>query len=379
MKKCPVSKYCGGCSYQGIDYQKQLDTKQEQVNSLLSSFYNVSKIIGMDNPYNYRNKVQMNYAYDDNHRIISGYYVESSHIIVPIDECQICDEKINEILVSIKKIITKLHISIFDERIMKGCIRHVLVRSTNKDEYMVVLVTGSSTIVKKDILINQILKYNPKVKTIVQNINRKRTSMVLGAKNTVLYGKGYITDRLCDLDFRISPSSFYQVNKRQTEILYKKAIEAAKLNKNDILIDAYCGTGTIGLSCANKVKKVIGVESNYSAIKDANINMKINNIDNAEFVCEDAGKYMEYLAKQNKHIDVVIMDPPRAGSDKKFMTSLFKLAPKKVVYISCNPYTLKDNLKFLTKMYDIKLIQPVDMFPFTDHVEVIVQLSKKHI
>ena len=150
-------------------------------------------------------------------------------------------------------------------------------------------------------------------------------------------------------------------------------------NKNDILIDAYCGTGTIGLSCANKVKKVIGVESNYSAIKDANINMKINNIDNAEFVCEDAGKYMEYLAKQNKHIDVVIMDPPRAGSDKKFMTSLFKLAPKKVVYISCNPYTLKDNLKFLTKMYDIKLIQPVDMFPFTDHVEVIVQLSKKHI
>lgn len=376
LKKCPVSKYCGGCKYQGIDYAKQLELKQEKVEKLLGSFHHVEKIIGMDNPYHYRNKVQMNYAYDDNHRIISGYYVEGSHIIVPVDECQITDQKINEILYSIKRIVSRLHISIFDERVMKGCLRHVLVRSTNKDEYMVVLVTGSFNIVKKELLIKEILKYNPSVKTIVQNINRRKTSMVLGDKNTVLYGKGYITDKLCGLQFRISPSSFYQVNSRQTEILYNEAIKGAKLNKNEVLLDAYCGTGTIGLAASKHVKKVIGVESNASAIKDANINMKINGIDNTEFVLEDAGKYMEYLSKNRIHIDTVIMDPPRAGADMRFMSSMVKLNPDKIVYVSCNPITLKDNLKYLSKYYKIEYIRPVDMFPFTEHVESVVLMSR---
>ena len=377
INKCPVSKYCGGCQFQGFSYSKQLEIKQQEIDKQLSSFHPVNKIIGMENPDNYRNKVQINFAYDDKHNIISGYYIPSTHIIVPIEECMICDETINEIIKSIKRIITKYRISIFDEKAMKGCLRHVLIRSTNLDEYMVVLVTGSATIVKKDLLIKDILKYNPKVKTIVHNINNKRTSMVLGSSSTVLYGSGYVTDELCGLKFRISASSFYQVNKRQTEILYNKAIEAANLKKSDVLLDAYCGTGTIGLVASKYCDAVIGVESNRSAIKDAQINRKINNIKNTEFVLEDAGKYMEYLSKQKEKIDVVIMDPPRAGSDIRFMSSMVKLNPSKIVYISCNPYTLKDNLKYLSKYYKIKSIQPVDMFPYTDHIETIVQLSKE--
>ena len=370
-KKCPAAEYCGGCRYQGIEYREQLKQKQEKLDQLLSSFCPVSKIIGMEDPYHYRNKVQMNYAYDERHNIISGYYVEGSHIIVPIDECQICDENINRILSSIQRIVSRLHISIFDERIIKGCLRHVLVRSTNRNEYMVVLVTGSPSIVKKDLLIREILKYNPEVKTIVQNINRKKTSMVLGEKNYPLYGKGYVTDHLCGLDFRISPSSFYQVNRRQTQILYETAIEMAQFKGNEILIDAYCGTGTIGLSAASRVKKVLGVELNSSAVRDAKINQKINGIENAEFLCEDAGKYMEQLAKEKTHIDAVIMDPPRAGSDTRFLNSLIRLSPDRVVYVSCNPVTLKRDLNYLKKYYRIDRIQPVDMFPFTEHVETV--------
>ena len=375
-QKCPAARYCGGCRYQGTEYSEQLKMKQERMESLLSSFGKVSQIIGMDDPYHYRNKVQMNYAYDEHHNIISGYYVEGSHVIVPIDECQICDENINRILYSIKRIVSRLHISIFDERIMRGCLRHVLVRSTNKGEYMAVLVTGSPNIVKKEQLLNEILRYNPDVKTIVQNINRSRTSMVLGPRNVTLYGKGYITDHLCGLDFRISPSSFYQVNRRQTEILYRTAIETADLRKDEILLDAYCGTGTIGLSAAASVNRVIGVEVNPSAVKDAQINRKINGIGNADFICEDAGKYMEQLAKERKHIDTVIMDPPRVGSDDRFLKSLMRLSPDKVVYISCNPVTLKRDLNVLKKQYRIEKIQSVDMFPFTEHVETVVLLRR---
>lgn len=376
MEKCPVSKYCGACTYQGVSYSKQLETKQKQVEKLLSGFSSVNKIIGMKDPLNYRNKVQINFAYDDNHNVISGYYIPSSHIIVPIESCMIVDEKINEIISSVKRIIIKHKISIFDENRMKGCLRHILIRSTNLNEYMLVLVTGSATIVKKELLIKDILKYNPNITTIIQNINNRRTSMVLGSRNNVLYGKGYIVDKLCGLKFKISASSFYQVNKRQTEILYNEAIKLANLNKNEILIDAYCGTGTIGLVASRHVKKVYGVESNLSAIKDANKNKSLNSIDNIEFICEDAGKYMEYLSKKRMHIDTVIMDPPRAGSDMKFMNSMVKLKPDKIVYISCNPITLKDNLKYLSKFYSIEKIQPVDLFPFTDHVETIVLLNR---
>ena len=374
---CNVSKLCGGCTLQGVDYQSQLKKKQEYINSLLKNFGKVNKILKCSDPYYYRNKVQVSFGKDDNGNVIYGNYVTSTHRIVEVDDCLICDQRANEILKSIKKLIVKYKISIFDENSYKGCLRHVLIRTTNTNQIMVVLITGTSNINKKDLFIKDLVKYNPSIKTIVQNINNKHTSMVLGDRNYLLYGKGYVEDILCGLKFRISSSSFYQVNRYQTENLYLEAINHAKLNKNDVVIDAYCGTGTIGLVASKYCDEVQGVELNPRAIKDAGINAKINRINNISFVCEDAGKYMSYIASKNIKIDVVIMDPPRTGSDKKFMNSLLKLRPSKVVYISCNPETLKDNLLYLSKAYKVNRIQPVDMFPFTNHIETVVQLSLK--
>ncbi len=374
---CQVAKYCGGCQLQGFSYDRQLEIKQKKVEELLSRFHKVEKIIGMDDPYHYRNKIQVTFGYDDHHNVICGNYVQGTHQIVEIDECMICDEKANQIITTIKELIVKYRISVFDERAMKGCIRHVMVRCSGAGEYMVILVTGSPSIRNGEQFVKDLLKRHPEIKTVVQNINSRHTSMILGTKNQTLYGKGYITDELCGLKFRISPSSFYQVNKRQTEILYTEAIKAAMLKGNEVLIDAYCGTGTIGLCASKSVKKVFGVELNRSAVKDAVINKKLNSIENAEFICEDAGKYMEYLAKQKTHFDAVIMDPPRTGSDKKFISSVFALNPEKIIYVSCNPVTLKDDLNYLTRNYTIRKIQPVDMFPFTEHVETIALMTKK--
>ena len=376
IKKCPVSKYCGGCNYQGIAYKKQLETKQDYINKLLMKYGKVKPILGMVNPLNYRNKVQVTFGYDEKHNVICGNYVASSHNIVEIDDCMICDDVANKIIKSVKKLVNKYKISIFNENSYKGCLRHLLIRSTSVSGYMLVLVTGTMNINKKDLFIKDIVKFNPEVTTIVQNINNRHTSMILGNKNITLYGKGYVYDELCGLTFRISPSSFYQINKYQTEVLYKQAIKAAKLNKEDIVIDAYCGTGTIGLVASKHCKKVIGVELNKNAVKDAIINMKINEIDNAFFVCEDAGKYMNQLSKKKQHIDVVIMDPPRTGSDKKFLDSIIRLKPSRVVYVSCNPNTLKDNLDYINRSYKVESIQPVDMFPFTNHVETVVLMSR---
>lgn len=373
--KCPVSKYCGGCNYQGTTYEEQLKLKQAYVSKLLNKYGKIRPILGMDNPFNYRNKVQVSFGYDENHNVICGNYVISTHNIVEIDDCMICDEKANKIIQSVKKLIKKYKISIFNENSYKGCIRHILIRTTSTNECMLVLVTGTININKKELFIKDILKYNPEINTIVQNINNRHTSMVLGSKNIVLYGKGYIYDRLCGLDFRISASSFYQVNKTQTQVLYKQAISAAKLNKNDIVIDAYCGTGTIGLVASKHCKQVLGIEINKGAIKDAIVNMKNNNINNVTFVADDAGKYMNHLAKTKKHIDVVIMDPPRTGADKKFLDSVIRLKPSRIVYVSCNPNTLKDNLDYISKSYVVKTIQPVDMFPYTNHIECVVGLT----
>ena len=376
IEKCPVYMYCGGCQYQGISYDKQLKLKQEYVEGLLKSFGKIKPIIGMNNPLNYRNKVQVSFGYDDNHKVICGNYVPSTHTIVEVNDCMICDEIANKVIQSVKKLIIKYKISIFDENSMRGCIRHIFIRSTNTNQYMLVLVTGTMNVNKKQEFIKDILKYNKEITTIVQNINNKHTSMILGQKNITLYGKGYIEDELCGLKFRISPSSFYQVNKYQTEILYKEAIKTANLNQNDVLIDAYCGTGTIGLVASKYCKQVLGIEINKHAIKDAIVNMRNNDIENASFICDDAGKYMNLLTKQHIKVDVVVMDPPRSGSDKKFMDAVIKLKPNRVVYVSCNPNTLKDNLKYMSKSYNIKSIQPVDMFPFTNHVETVVLMSR---
>ena len=375
--KCPVAKKCGGCTYQGVSYNKQLKTKEETVRSLLGKFCRVNRIKGMDNPYHYRNKVHAVFGRQKNGTIVSGVYKEGTHIIVPVEECQIEDVNADEIIKDIRGLLKSFKIKTYDEDTGYGLLRHVLVKKGFKTgEVMVVLVLGSPILPSKNNFVKALRKLHPEITTIILNVNDKKTSMILGEKETVLFGKGYIEDVLCEKKFKISPKSFYQINPVQTEFLYKKAIELARLTGKEVVIDAYCGIGTIGIIASDKAKEVIGVESNKDAIKDAKINAKINGIKNIQFYVQDAGIFMEQLANQNKKIDVLFMDPPRSGSDEKFLDSVIQLKPKRIVYISCNPETQVRDMKYLSNHgYKAKEAWPFDMFPFTAHIESIVSLS----
>ncbi len=375
---CPYAKKCGGCQLQNMDYPRQLKYKQANVISLLGKFRRVNNIIGMDNPYHYRNKVQAAFGLTRSGKIVSGVYQSSSHRIVNVDSCMTEDKKADEIIVAIRKMLPKFRILPYNEDSRKGFLRHVLVkRSFTTGQIMVVLVGATAIFPQKTKFTNALISKFPEITTVVFNINPNKTSMVLGEREVVLYGKGYIEDNLCGLTFRISPKSFYQINAYQTETLYNTAIEYAKLTDKDIVLDAYCGTGTIGLVASKFAKQVVGVELNSDAVQDAKKNAKLNNITNASFYSADAGEFMVSLADAGEKIDVVFMDPPRAGSDKNFLKSLLKLSPKRVVYISCNPTTQKRDLFTLTKGgYKVRKIQPVDMFPHTSHIETVVLLEK---
>ncbi len=375
---CPVSRKCGGCQLMNMTYDEQLSYKQSKVIKLLGSFHRVNKIIGMNNPFHYRNKVQAAFGRTRNGDIISGVYQSSTHNIVKTEKCLIEDDKADEIIVTIRKLVKSFKLTVFDERNQKGFLRHVLVKhGFSTGEIMVVLVTGTNAFPSKNNFITELLKAHPEITTIIQNVNNKYTSMVLGDRETVLYGKGYIEDELCGCTFKISPKSFYQINPIQTEILYNKAIEFADLSGKERVIDAYCGIGTIGIVASKKAGEVIGCEVNPDAVRDAKVNAKINGIENITFICADAGEFMLSLKKQGEKCDVLFMDPPRAGSDKKFLSSAVALMPEKIVYISCNPETQQRDLTYLTRNgYKVKKIQPVDMFPYTGHVECIAMLSR---
>ena len=396
---CPYAKKCGGCDYQGMTYEKQLKEKQDYVRKNVADFCKVRPIIGMDNPYHYRNKVHA--VFDVEKRrgnrsnsgkqsakghakaapggVISGVYKAGTHEVINIDSCEIEDELSSAIVRDIRGLLHSFKIKTYDEDTGYGLLRHVLVRrGFHSGEVMVVLVLGSPILPSKNNFVKALRKLHPEIATVVINVNDKQTSMVLGEKETVIYGKGYIEDTLCGCTFRISPKSFYQVNPVQTEILYNKAIEYAALTGKERVIDAYCGTGTIGLIAASKAREVIGVELNRDAVKDAIINAKRNNIRNEQFYNADAGQFMVELAEQKEKVDVVLMDPPRAGSDEAFLSSVVRLAPGKIVYVSCNPETLARDLKYLTRHgYQAVECQPVDMFPWTKHVETVVLLSHK--
>lgn len=376
---CPVSRKCGGCQLMNMTYEEQLAFKQAKVIKLLGSFHRVNKIIGMNNPFHYRNKVQAAFGRTRSGEIISGVYQSSTHNIVKTDSCLIEDDKADEIILTIRKLVKSFKLTVFDERNQRGFLRHVLVKhGFSTGEIMVVLVTGTSNFPSKNNFISELLRLHPEITTIIQNVNNKYTSMVLGDKETVLYGKGYIEDILCGCTFRISPKSFYQINPIQTEILYNKAIDFAELSGSERVIDAYCGIGTIGIVASKKAGEVIGCEVNPDAIRDAKVNAKINDIKNIQFVCADAGEFMLSLKEQGEKCDVLFMDPPRAGSDKKFLSSAVALMPEKIVYISCNPETQQRDLNYLTRNgYKVKKIQPVDMFPYTNHVESVVLLSRE--
>ena len=379
LKKCTVSKKCGSCQYQGISYKEQLAVKQKKMNKLLKKFANVKPIIGMENPFYYRNKVHAVCDRDRKGNIICGTYEAKTHKVVPVEECLIEDKISQEIIRTIRDMLKSFKIKTYDEDTGYGLLRHVLVRrGFSTGEIMVVLVAASPIFPSKNNFVKALRKKYPQITTVVLNVNDKKTSMVLGERDIVLYGKGFIRDNLCGCSFRISPQSFYQVNPVQTEILYKTAIEYAGLGRKETVIDAYCGIGTIGLVAAGKAKNVIGVELNPDAVHDAKINARENKITNTRFYQGDAGEFMEKMAEEGERADVVFMDPPRTGSDKKFMSSVIKLAPSRIVYISCGPESLARDLEYFTEHgYTVRKIQPVDMFSFTDHCENVVLLRRK--
>ena len=379
IKKCPYAGKCGGCQYQGMDYSSQLKEKQKYVQKLLKNYGKPEPILGMENPYYYRNKVHAVYKHQKNGEIISGIYEEGTHKVVPVESCQIENQEADKVIQTIRKLAKSFKIKIYNEDSGYGLLRHVLIRYGRvTGEMMVVLVAVSPIFPSKNNFVKALRKEHPEITTVVLNINDKSTSMVLGERNIILYGKGYIEDELCGCRFRISPNSFYQVNPVQTEVLYQKAISLAGLSGKEKVIDAYCGIGTIGLIAASHCKEVIGIELNREAVKDAIGNTKRNRIKNVRFYQGDAGDFLVSMAQKGEKADVVFMDPPRAGSSEKFMESAAKMGPEKIVYISCNPDTLERDLKYLTrKGYQVDRICPVDMFPFTDNIENVCLLSRK--
>ena len=376
---CVLAKKCGGCEYQGVPYEKQLAKKEKEVKKWMGSYCKVLPIVGMKDPYHYRNKVHAVFDRLKNGTVISGIYKEGTHTVINVDACQIEDELSDAIIRDIRGMLKSFKIKTYDEDTGYGLLRHVLVRrGFTTGQVMVVLVLSSPILPSKNNFVKALRKLHPEISTVVLNINDKRTSMVLGERNITLYGKGYIEDELCGLIFRISPSSFYQINPVQTEVLYNTAIQYADLKHHDVIIDAYCGIGTIGLTAAGKVSKLIGIELNKDAVRDARINASDNHISNAEFVNADASEYISEMADEGMQADVIFMDPPRSGSTEVFMSSAVKLAPRTIVYISCGPESLKRDLEYLTKHgYKVQKLQPVDMFPQTVHVETVVLLTKK--
>ena len=348
---------------------------------LLSGFAPVDPIVGMENPYYYRNKVCAEFRKLKNGTIISGRYQEGTHNVIETKGCKIEDQRADAIIQDITELFRSFKMMIYNEDSGYGLIRHVLIRTAHQTgQIMVIIVTASPVFPSKKNFANALLMLHPEITTIVQNINTKDTNMVLGDRNQVIYGKGYIEDVLCGKRFRLSPGSFYQINSVQTEKLYNKAIKYADLKKKETVIDAYCGIGTIGIVASDRAKRVIGVELNAEAIRDAKINSRMNKIENIEFYANDAGRFMVELADADEHIDVVFMDPPRSGSTEEFLSSVVTLFPRKVVYISCGPDTLARDLKYLTTHgYQVLKITPFDLFPFTEHTEVVTLLTRDRV
>ena len=379
---CENYRECGGCNIQHMDYEEQLEFKRRRVKDVLKRIggieFDVPAVLGMSYPYKYRNKVQVPVGCSYNNQVIAGFYKKGTHTIIDMDKCYIEDPEADKILVTIKKLLTKFEIEPADIMKDTGIVRYILIRRSKKNgNIMVVFITKNDFFPKKERIVRELVEKHKDITTIVQNINNKRTSMALGKKDKVLYGPGYIEDEIDGLKFKISAQSFYQVNPTQTEVLYSKAIEFAELSGNEIVFDAYCGVGTIGLCASRKAKKVIGVEVVKEAVINAKENAKINNIKNAEFYHDDATSFIHYLNNKKQKLDVIFMDPPRDGSTQSFIQAVFAIKPKKVVYVSCEPSSLARDLKILKEQYDVVKIQPVDMFPHTHHVETIVLLCLK--
>ncbi|MCR5295657.1 MAG: 23S rRNA (uracil(1939)-C(5))-methyltransferase RlmD [Lachnospiraceae bacterium] len=379
--RCPAAKRCGGCRYIGRPYEWSLGYKEMKIRKLLAPFVTLSGIVGMEDPYHYRNKVHAAFAHVKDgrkERNVAGIYEEGTHKVVAVKECLIEDRKSDQIIQDILGMLRSFKIKVYDEDSDYGLLRHVLVRTARATgEIMVVLVLASPILPGKNNFVKELLRRHPEITTILINVNGERTSMVLGEREIVLYGRGYIEDLLMGRRFRISPRSFYQVNPVQTEKLYKKAAELANLTGRERVIDAYCGIGTIGISVSDRAKEVIGVELNPDAVSDAVKNARANNITNISFYQNDAGEFLEKMAEDHEKAEVIFMDPPRNGSTEKFMDAAVKVSPGRILYISCEPATLvRDLAYFKEKGYRAKEAWAFDMFPFTENLEAVVLLVK---
>ncbi|WP_051464975.1 23S rRNA (uracil(1939)-C(5))-methyltransferase RlmD [Butyrivibrio sp. FCS014] len=376
---CPVFKKCGACQMIDTPYKKQLKIKHARVQELLEPYCKVESFIGMESPEHYRCKVHAVFTHDKKGNPLSGIYREGSHEVVPVESCLLEDQKADAIIASIRGMLKSFKIKTYDEDNGYGLLRHVLIRiGRNTGEIMVVLVTVSPIFPSKNNFVKALRKEHPEITTIVLNVNDKQTSMILGDKEKPIYGPGFIYDICCGMKFKISPKSFYQVNPIQQEVLYNTAIEMADLKGDEVALDCYSGVGTIGLIASPHVKEVISVELNKDAVKDAILNAKINEVKNITFYQNDATRFMQQMADSGDSVDLVFMDPPRSGSTPEFITSMVSLSPKKIVYISCSPESLANDLKLITKGgYKAQKAVPVDMFPFTRGVETVVLLTKE--
>ena len=377
--KCKICTSCGGCQYQQINYQKQLEYKTNRVKNAIKRIAKidtkVNDCIGMKDPYHYRNKIQVPFSKDRKGNVVYGFYKENSHEIIPTKECMIEDKRAASILWDIKELIKKMGIPTYNEDNGRGILRYVLIRTSyHYNELMVVLVTSMLNFPGQRNFVDALIKLHPEITSIVENVNSRHTNVILGNKEKILYGPGFIKDDILGLTFEISPSSFFQVNPEQVEVLYKTALDLIDINKEQVVLDAYSGVGTIGLIASKNAKRVISVEIVKDAHKNAIENAKRNNISNIEFHCGDAG---EFINSYDGDLDIVIMDPPRKGSDEKFLSTLINKKVPQIIYISCDPETLARDLEYLKQSYDVTYIQPVDMFPMTAHCETIVALSIK--
>ena len=380
---CTTYKRCGGCNLRHIDYEETLNIKkdivQNLVNKTLKNKIEAEQVLGMGNPYHYRNKAQYPVGIAKDGKPVMGVFANRTHEIIPIEKCFIQDESVEEVAKFIYQFAIKNGISVYNEANQTGILRHIVVKiGKQTNEIMAILVVNGRNLPHEDKLVKELLGKFENIKTIVKNINTKNTNVILGNENINLYGEGYITDILGDFTFKISPLSFYQVNPIQAEALYNIGVEEAGITKEDTVFDLYCGIGTISIFMSKYAKKVYGIEIIEEAIKMAKENAKLNDIENTEFIAGDVQIVLDNLINKKKVIpDFVMIDPPRKGLDKTSIDNILSIKPKKIVYISCNPATLVRDLALLEEVYEVEKIKPVDMFPFTSHVECIAVMCLK--
>lgn len=380
---CECYSKCGGCVFRHISYEAELKIKQQRVFDALTRIgkiegFHMNDIVGCTEPNSYRNKSQIPIGRDKDNSVVMGFYGSHSHRIVGNGECRLHPKEFDDIAEIFKRWIDIYKIDTYDEISHRGLLRHLYLRHAEKSgQIMVCPVINGNNLPHMNELIKMLTDYSDNICSIILNINKDKTNVVLGKKCVTIYGSDFITDELCGLKFNISPLSFYQINRTQTERLYSIAAEYAQLSGEEFLIDLYCGTGTIGLSMANRANKVLGIEIIPQAIENAKENAKINNIKNAEFICSDAAEAAEQLSENKTRPDVVVVDPPRKGCDGVVIESICKMSPKRVVYVSCDPETLARDLAVFEKSgFNVLEVTPVDMFPRTQHVETVVLMSQ---